>query len=74
MRVVSGSDIKSAFVDVLVCHPNVVSHRDLEPQQIYRIHENEKQRIYSRRVLEIEHGTFTPLVFTITGGMGKAGA
>ena len=71
MRVVSGSDIKSAFVDVLVCHPNVVSYRDLEPQQIYRIHENEKKRLYSRRVLDIEHGTFTPLVFTRTGGMGK---
>ena len=71
MRVVSGSDIKSAFFDVLVCHPNVVSYRDLEPQQIYRIHENEKKRLYSRRVLDIEHGTFTPLAFTRTGGMGK---
>ena len=44
---------------------------DLEPQQIYRIHENEKKCLYSRRVLDIEHGTFTTLVFTITGGMGK---
>ena len=25
----------------------------------------------SKRVLDIEHGTFTPLVFTTTGGMGK---
>ena len=54
-----------------VCHPNAVSYRDLEPQQIYRIHENEKKRLYSKRVLDIEHGTFTPLVFTTTGGMGK---
>ena len=61
---------RSAFFDVRVCHPNAVSYRDLEPQQIYRIHENEKKRLYSRRVLDIEHGTFTPLVFT-TGGMGK---
>ena len=30
------------------------------PQQIYRIHENEKKHLYSRRVLDIEHGTFTP--------------
>ena len=35
------------------------------------MHENEKKRLYSRRVLDIEHGTFTPLVFTTTGGMGK---
>ena len=39
--------------------------------QIYRNHENEKKRLYLRRVLDIEHGTFTPLIFTSTGGMGK---
>ena len=48
-----------AFFDMRVCHPNAVSYRDLEPQQIYRIHENEKKRLYSRRVLDIEHGTLT---------------
>lgn len=62
---------RSAFFDVRVCHPNAESYKDLEPQQIYRMHENEKKRQYSRRVLDIEHGTFTPLVFTTTGGMGQ---
>ena len=38
---------------------------------MYRIHENEKKRLYSRRVLDIELGIFTPLVFTTTGGMRK---
>ena len=32
---------------------------------------NEKKRLYPRRVLGIEHGTFTPLVFTTTGVMEK---
>ena len=45
------------------------SYRDLSPKQIYRIHENEKKRKYNSRVTEIEQGTFTPLVFTTTGGM-----
>ena len=45
--------------------------QDLEPQQIYRLHENEKKYQYSSRVLDIEHGTFTLLVFTTTGGMGQ---
>jgi len=62
---------QSAFLDVRVCHPNADSYKDLEPQQIYRRHENEKKRLYSKRLLDIEHGTFTPLVFTKTGGMGK---
>ena len=43
--------------------------KDLRPNQIYRQHENEKKRQYASRVLEIEHGTFTPLVFTTTGDM-----
>ena len=30
-----------------------------------------KKRLYSRRVLNIEHATFRPLVFTTTGGMGR---
>ena len=27
--------------------------QDQEPQQIYRIHENEEKRLYSRRVLDV---------------------
>ena len=65
----SGSDKRAAFFDKRVCHPNADSYRDLSPKQIYRIHENEKKRKYISRVTEIEHGTFTPLVFTTTGGM-----
>ena len=61
---------KSAFFDIRVCHPNAESYKQLEPKQIYRLHENEKKRSYSRRVLDIEHGSFTSLVFTSTGGMG----
>ena len=41
----------------------------LTPEQIYKLHENDKKRLYSSRVLEVERGTFTPLVFTTTGGM-----
>ena len=52
-----------------MCHPNADSYRELSPKQIFQLHENEKKRQYSRRVLEVEQGTFTPLVFTSTGGM-----
>ena len=60
---------RSAFFDVRIFHPNEDSYRDLSPKQIYRQHENEKKRKYATRVLEIEKGTFTPLVFSTTGGM-----
>ena len=59
---------QSAFFDIR--HPNAESYKQLEPKQIHGLHENEKKRSYSRRVLDIEHGSFTPLVFTVTGGMG----
>ena len=45
---------RSAFFDVRVCHPNADSYKDLTPQQIYRQHENEKKRMYGKRVMEVE--------------------
>ena len=62
---------RTAFFDVRVCHPNECSYRDLSPKEIYRQHENEKKRQYASRVMEVEQGTFTPLVFTTTGGMAE---
>ena len=59
----------SAFFDVRVFHPNPESYKDLTIQQIYPKHEDEKKRLYANRVLEVERGTFKPLVFTTTGGM-----
>ena len=52
-----------------MCNPNTDSYSDLTPKQIYKKHENEKKRQYAERVMEIEQGTFTPLVFTTTSAM-----
>ena len=60
---------RSAFFDVRVCHRNADSYRDLTPKQSFKKHENEKKRQYAERVMEIGQGTFTPLIFTSTGGM-----
>ena len=60
---------RSAFFDVRVCHPNADSYRHLTPKQTYKNHENEKKRQYAKRVMEIEPGMFTPLVFTTRGGI-----
>ena len=62
---------QSAFFDVRVCHPNEDSYKNVTPEKIYKLHENYKKGLYSFRVLEVERGTFTPLVFTTTGGMSK---
>ena len=36
---------------------------------ILRKHEQEKKTKYNRRVMEVEHGSFTPLIFTTSGVM-----
>ena len=35
------------------------------------MHEQEKKRAYNQRVLEVENGVFTPLVFSTSSGMGR---
>ena len=37
----------------------------------YRRQEKEKRRAYEKRVIEVEHGLFTPIVLSSTGGMGS---
>ena len=59
----------SAFFDVRVWHPNPDSYENLTPEQIYKLHDNNEKRLYSSRIFEVDRGTFTPLVFTTTGGM-----
>ena len=34
-------------------------------------HENEKKRAYEQCILDVEHASFTPLVFSAAGGMAK---
>ena len=59
----------SAFFDVRVCYPNTESYTGLTTKKFYRRHESEKKRMYASGVLEVEQGSFTPLVFTASEGM-----
>ena len=42
-----------------------------ELTKAYEINEREKKRQYNERILEVEHGYFTPLVMTALGDMGR---
>ena len=46
------------------------SNKNQTPSACYRKHEREKKRAYDQR-REVEHSSFTPLVFSATGGMGR---
>ena len=62
---------QDAFFDVRVFHPNASSNRSMTTAAAYRKHEPAKKREYAQRVREVEHGVFTPLVLSTTGGMAR---
>ena len=59
---------QDAFFDVRVFHPFAPSYQSTKLSAVYRQHESKKRREYGDRVRDIEHGCFTPLVFTTSGG------
>ena len=65
-----GNDRQRAFFDVRVFNPHAQSYQNTSLSQCYRKNEQEKKRAYDQRVREIEHGSFSPLIFSTTGGMG----
>ena len=65
-----GRDWQCAFFDVRVFNPFAQSYRNTSLSQCYRRNEMENKRAYDERVREIEHGSFSPLVFSTSGGMG----
>ena len=60
-----------AYFDVKVFHPNAQSYRHSSISSLYRRHELAKKREYGDRIRKVENGSFTPLVFATTGGMGR---
>ena len=68
------SSFERAFFDVKVFNPLAPSNRHPIINAAYRHHENNKKRHYEQRVREVEHSSFTPLVFSTTGGLGPAAA
>ena len=60
---------QDGFFDVRVYNPLVSSNMKLKSDVLFQKHEREKRRAYVQRVEEIEHGSFTPLVFSVTGAL-----
>ena len=64
------STFERTFFDVRVLHPNAPSYRSTDLSALYRTHEQEKMCKYNSRVISVERGSFTPLIYTTFGGMG----
>ncbi|XP_065893485.1 uncharacterized protein [Dysidea avara] len=61
---------QNAYFDVKVFNPFAPTHCSISLSQCYRRAELEKKRKYEERIREVEHGSFLPLIFSCTGGMG----
>ena len=72
---VSGNGIwgpmQKTFLDIRVMHPNSPTYVNKEIAQVYRTHEREKKRTYNERIIQVEKGSFTPIVVSTFGGMGQ---
>ena len=58
-----------AFFDIRVFNPLAPTYSARSIKAAHKSNENGKKREYNERVLEVEHGSFTPLVFSCFGGM-----
>ena len=61
----------TAFFDVRVTHVNSKCYQSKPTSEVFKEQEEEKKRKYQQRVLDVEMGSFTPLVFGTNGGMGN---
>ena len=67
---VFGNECKYSF-DMRVFDPNACRYRNKSLQQCHVMNEHEKKQAYNERILQIEHDTFTTLVFSINGSTGR---
>ena len=64
------SSFERTFFDVRVHHPNAASYQSLSSSALFSKDEKAKMRTYNSRVLTVEKGSFTPLVYSTFGGWG----
>ena len=53
---------EKTFLDIRIMHPNAPTYLSKPIERFYEMHESEKKRRYNERVLQIEKGSFTPIV------------
>lgn len=58
-----------AFFDVRIFDPMAPTYRGSTLDAAHKKNEQEKNRAYAERIIQVEQGSFTPLVFTTSGGM-----
>ena len=61
---------QNAYFDIRITNASTASQINAPLNTILKKHEAEKKRKYNARVMQVESGSFTPLVFSTLGSMG----
>ena len=57
-----------AFFDIRVFDPNARRYATRNLTQCYKSNETEKKKQYNQRIIEVDQGSFCPLIFSVNGG------
>ena len=63
---------QQAYFDIKILNPYAESYSKLPMinKILYDHAEKQKVRAYNDRIVNVEHGTFVPLIFSTSGGIG----
>ena len=61
---------EDSYFDVKVFHADAPSYKSKSPTSLFELHERRKRLEYEERIVNVDRGSFTPLVFTTTGAAG----
>ena len=62
---------QNAYFDIRVFYPHARSYLSRNLHRLYTSFEREKKRQYNDRIVNVEQSSFTPLIFSSCGGVGK---
>ena len=68
------SRLRRAFFDISAFSPFAPSNKGKSLSACFVMHEKRKRREYLERIRNVEHGDFTPLIVSTTGGIGTQGS
>ena len=66
-----GDRFEITFLNVRIFNLHATANKNTTISKCYWKHEAEKKRAYEQYILKVEQSTFTPLLFSATGGMAK---
>ena len=58
---------QNAFFDIRVFHPEANSYQETKIEKLLLSHESQKKLEYAERIVHVDRGTFTPLLFSTAG-------